>query len=275
LLYQRNPTGSRRYIMSNNKCPRCGRSYPSSYKSCPYCSEQPERRRRKHREPDNPVDWIAELLRQHGERIFLGVTAVFLLIAVFGMILTHRSNEPEPNPTPDTEVKQPEDEDPPPVEEPLNISNTTLSLAVGETAALIVTGSEEAPVWTSSDEAVAAIADGIVTANASGTATITAACGTRRITCVVTVREKDPDVEVYLNRTDFTLRPGEGNDHFQLEVKVRETKKPYEGGIVWSVEDPSIATVSETGFVQRVSRGTTKVTATMGTKVLECIVRVS
>jgi len=261
--------------MSNNKCPRCGRTYPSSYKSCPYCSEQPEKRRRKHREPDNPIDWFAEFLRQNGERIFLGVTAVFLLIAVFGMILTRCSSEPDTAPAPDTEVKQPEDEDPPPVEEPLNISNTTLSLAVGDTAALIVTGSQDAPVWTSSDEAVATIADGIVTANAAGTATVTATCGTRQISCVVTVREKDPEVEVYLNRTDFTLRPGEGNDHFQLEVKVRETKKPYDGGIVWSVEDPGIATVSETGFVQRVSRGTTKVTATMGTKVLECIVRVS
>jgi len=261
--------------MSNKKCPRCGKSYPSSYRSCPYCSERSERGRRTRREPDHPIDRTAAFLQKHGGQIFLGVTAVFLLIAVFGMILTRCASEQKPAPTPDTETKQPEDENPPPVEEPLNISNTTLSLAVGETAALIVTGSEETPVWTSSDETVATIADGIVTANAAGTATITATCGTRRITCVVTVREKDPDVEVYLNRTDFTLQPGEGKDHFQLVVKVRETKKPYDGGIVWSVEDPSIATVSETGFVQRVSRGTTKVTATMGTKVLECIVRVS
>lgn len=256
--------------MSNKRCPQCGKSYPSTYGSCPYCSERGRRRRR---EPQGPAEVLAGALRANGERIFLGVTAVFLIIAVFGMILTRCSaGKPDPAPKPDDQVQQPEDQDPPPVETPLAISNTTLSLAVGEPAALIVTGGGEPPVWSSSDEAVASIADGIVTANAAGTATITAACGTQQVTCVVTVREKDPEVEVYLNRTDFTLRAGE---EFQMQVKVRETRKVYEGGVVWSVEDPSVATVDETGLVKRVSKGITKVTATMGTKVLECIVRVS
>ena len=236
--------------MSNKRCPRCGKSYPSSYRTCPYCSEQGRRRRR---EPEGPLEIIAALLRENGNRIFLGITAVFLIVAVFGMVLTRCSTEPSPAPTPnsgDTQ-QQPEDEDPPPVETPLTISNTTLSLAVGEPAALIVTGSEEPPVWSSSEDAVATIADGIVTAHAAGTATITAACGTQTVTCVVTVREKDPDVEVYLNRTDFTLTATPGSDSFQLQVKVRETRKVYEGGIIWSVEDPSIAAVDDTGYVTR------------------------
>ncbi len=256
--------------MSNMRCPRCGKVYPSSYRSCPYCSK-PGRRRR--REPESPLTEIIVSLRENRERIFLGVTAVFLLMAILGMILTRCSKEPAPTPPPpDNEVQQPDAADPPPPETPLAISNSTLSLTVGEPAALIVTGGEEPPVWSSSDEAVASVADGIVTANAAGTATITASCGTRQVTCVVTVKEKDPDVEVYLNRTDFTLRAGED---FQLQVKVRETRKVYEGGVIWSVEDPGVAAVDETGLVKRVSKGVTKVTATMGTKVLECIVRVS
>lgn len=258
--------------MSNKKCPRCGKTYPSSYRSCPYCSEQGRRRRRA---PEGPLEIIVEFLRQNGERVFLGITALFLIIAVFGMVLTRCSKEPDSTPEPNDQTQTPEDEDPPPVETPLVISNTTLSLAVGEPAALIVTGGEELPVWTSSDETVASISEGIVTANAPGTATITATCGTQTATCVVTVREKDPDVEVYLNRTDFTLTSAPGSDSFQMQVKVRETRKVYEGGIVWSVEDPSVAAVDETGFVTRVGKGTTKVIATMGTKVLECVVRVS
>ena len=42
-------------------------------------------------------------------------------------------------------------------------------------------------VWTSSDDTVASVASGIVTANAEGTATITATCGNYSASCVVTV----------------------------------------------------------------------------------------
>lgn len=255
--------------MSNKRCPRCGRSYPPSYGSCPYCSEGSRRRR----PPENLIDRIVRILRQDGERIFLVCTAVFLAIALLGMILTRCSGGSEPKPVPDSDTQPPEAEDPLPPKDPLAVSNPTLALTVGEAAVLTVTGGEEPPVWTSSDEAVASVADGRVTANAAGTATITAASGTERAVCVVTVKEKDPDVEVYLNRTDFTLRPQDID--FQMEVKVRETRKPYEGSVIWSIEDPSVATISETGLVVKVSKGTTKVTATMGTKTLECIVRVS
>lgn len=258
--------------MSNKRCSRCGKSYPSSYRTCPYCSGGNRRRR----PPESLLAQIVGFLRQNGERIFLVCTGVFLIMAIFGMILTRCSGEPGAGPEPDKQVQQPAEADPPPPENPpLAISNSTLALTVGESAALSVTGGEEEtlPVWTSSDETVAGVADGIVTANAAGTATVTASRGTEQAVCVVTVKEKDPDVEVYLNRTDFTLRPQD--NPFQMEVKVRETRKAYEGGVVWSVEDPSVATISETGLVERVARGTTKVIATMGTKTLECIVRVS
>lgn len=256
--------------MSNQKCPRCGKSYPSSYRSCPYCSG---RNRRRRSAPAGPVEQIAALLRDNGERIFLGCTAVFLLIAVLGMILTQCAARPDPAPVPDDSVQQPAEEDPQPVEDPLTISTSVLSLSVGEAAVLTVEGGTEELLWASSNEEVAGVAEGTVTANAPGTATITASCGTQRVACTVTVKEKDPDVEVYLNRTDFTL--SSKFPTFQMEVKVRETRKAYEGGVVWSIEDPSVATISETGLVERVGRGTTTVTATMGTKVLECIVRVS
>ena len=63
----------REVIMSGKKCARCGKIYPSSYRSCPYCSE----RRGGRRPPDNPIDGAVEFLREHGERIFLICTTVF------------------------------------------------------------------------------------------------------------------------------------------------------------------------------------------------------
>ena len=261
--------------MSNKRCPRCGKTYPSSYRTCPYCSGQNGRNSRRRRSaPETPLEQIAVLLQENGERIFLACTALFLVIAVFGAVLTQCSSRQDPAPTPDNSAQPPEEENNEPLTEPLAISNPTLALFVDEHAALSVTGGPEdtVNVWTSSDPSVASVEDGIVTALATGSATITATRGTEQVDCVVTVKEKDPDVEVYLNRTDFTLSTQ--SPSFQMEVKVRETRKKYEGGVIWSIEDPSVATVSETGFVERVSKGTTKVTATMGTKVLECIVRV-
>lgn len=256
--------------MSNKTCPRCGRSYPSSQKTCPYCAQRSRRRR-----PATPLEQIVEILRQNGERIFLTVTAVFLLVAVLGMLLTRCSDRPDPAPDPDQDTLQKEPADPVPETDPLVISNSTLSLYVGESAVLSVTGGPEdgVPEWTSSDEAVASYSEGIVTGVSAGSAVITVTSGEEKAVCNVTVKDKDPEVEVYLNRTDFTLSTKYPS--FQMQVKIRDTRKTYEGGVIWSIEDPSVATVSETGLVERVGRGTTTLTATMGSKVLECIVRVS
>jgi len=186
------------------------------------------------------------------------------------MLLTRCAKDPEPA---DDVKTPPQEEQEPPAAEPMALSKTVLSLFVGETAELSVTGGSGDAVWASSDETVAGVAGGVVTAKAAGTATITASCGTDRVSCAVTVTEKEPDVEVYLNRTDFTLRPGD--PAFQMKVKVKETKKDYEGTVVWSSADPNVVTVSETGLVERAGRGSTTVTATVGGKILECIVRVS
>lgn len=253
--------------MSNKRCPRCGKVYPSSYRSCPYCTG-----RRSRRPPDNPLDRVFAFLRQNGERIFLAATAVFLTVALLGAVLT-RCSPKDPKPA-EKEPSEPVQEDPKPDDTPpLAISQSALALYVDEAASLAVAGGEGECLWTSSDEAVAAVEEGRITAKSAGTATITATCGGEQVSCVVTVTIKSPDVEVYLNRTDFTLRAGE--DSFQMQVKVRETRKEYTGHIVWSVEDPGVATISETGLVQRVGRGHTTVTATMGEKVLTCTVRVS
>lgn len=257
--------------MSSKKCSRCGRVYPASYRSCPYCSGRDGGRR----PPDDPIGRALAFLQQHGERIFLAVTAVFLVIALLGMLLTRCSGE-DPEPKDDQQQQQqqePAQQEPDPPAEPLALSKSALSLEVDETAQLTASGGSGDPVWTSSDSTVATVSGGLVTAKAAGTATITAACGTETVSCALTVTAKTPDVDVYLNRTDFTIRPGDVPT-FQMKVKVRETKKDYEGEVSWSTADAGVVTISETGLVEKAGRGTTTVTATVGEKVLECIVRV-
>ena len=74
----------------------------------------------------------------------------------------------------------------------VTLGKTTLSLTEGESATLTATvepenATDKAIVWTSSDNAVATVENGVVTAVKAGTATITAACGSAKAECTVTV----------------------------------------------------------------------------------------
>ena len=74
----------------------------------------------------------------------------------------------------------------------LTLTPRTLSLTVGNTAQLtaVAKDSNDQPVsvtWSSSNPAVAAVNNGVVTANSAGTATITVKAGDLTLTCAVTV----------------------------------------------------------------------------------------
>ena len=74
----------------------------------------------------------------------------------------------------------------------VTLDKTELSLTEGESATLTATvapenATDKAIVWTSSDNAVATVENGAVTAVKAGTATITAACGSAKAECTVTV----------------------------------------------------------------------------------------
>jgi len=76
----------------------------------------------------------------------------------------------------------------------VSLSSTTLSLTTGDTEKLTATVSpsnatNKTVSWTSSNTSVATVADGLVTAVGSGTATITAAADGVSSTCDVTVKE--------------------------------------------------------------------------------------
>ena len=86
--------------------------------------------------------------------------------------------------------------------ESVALDKTEISITEGETATLTATVSPEdatdkSVLWTSSNEAVATVADGVVTAVAEGTATITVTTvdGEKTKECVVTVTKKAAPID--------------------------------------------------------------------------------
>ena len=208
------------------------------------------------------------------ELIIVACCVLFIGIAGIGILLSGKTKEAE-EPIEKTGEQIPiSDADKDPLPEPFQLAQTTLSLEAGAQSTLSISGEKSAITWTSSDEKVATVVDGVVTGVAGGSATITAVSGEEVATCIVTV-SGDPYVStlnLYLNHTDFTLRANE--IPVQMHVKVKETKKVYEGDVVWTSTDSQIASISENGLVEWVSKGTTTVTAFVDGQTLECIVRI-
>lgn len=74
----------------------------------------------------------------------------------------------------------------------LVLSETTLEIKVGSTARLDVSGETGEVIWTSSDESIATVEDGEVKGVLVGTATIAAATGDKTVSCLVTIKPKNP-----------------------------------------------------------------------------------
>ena len=95
----------------------------------------------------------------------------------------------------------------------ISLDKTSVEIATGKTSTLTVSftpsnATNKTVTWTSSDTAVATVANGVVTAVAEGTATITAtsADGNYAATCAVTVLAAAKDLTfTYSSHTDWTI----------------------------------------------------------------------
>lgn len=117
--------------------------------------------------------------------------------------------------------------------------------------------------WTSSNNSVATVdANGNVTAVALGTANITASQNGMSATCVITV------AGISLNKTSTKILIG-GTE--QLTATVYPS-----ASYTWTSSNPAVATVSSTGLVTAVAKGTTTITVTTedGGYTASCTVRV-
>ncbi len=164
------------------------------------------------------------------------------------------------------------------------VSPTSVALTVGGTQTLSATvspsnASNKGVSWSSSNTTVATVSNGVVTAKAVGTATITVttADGNKTATCSVTVSAaaQPGDVRVTgvaVTPTSATLTAGETKTLTATVSPSNATNK----NINWSSNNTTVATVSG-GVVTAKAAGTAEITATTvdGGKTAKCTVTVN
>lgn len=136
------------------------------------------------------------------------------------------------------------------------LSRTSLTLTEKKSCAIKLTGITVKVTYSSSNPKIARVdSKGKITAVKKGTAVITAKANTKKFTCKVTVKAAPkptptPMPKPSLNATALNMNKG---DVRQLQVK------NYKDLLVWTSDDPSVATVDSKGKVTAVNVGTTKI----------------
>ena len=147
----------------------------------------------------------------------------------------------------------------------VSLDKTNLNLNPGKEGTLIATitpdnATNQNVTWESSDTKVVTVDNGLVTAVAEGTATITVttADGGKTATCEVTVTPpaKTPVTSVTLDKTRLTLDVG-GSDTLTATVKPDDATNK---AVTWSTSNEKVATVNN-GVVTAVGAGTATITA--------------
>lgn len=147
----------------------------------------------------------------------------------------------------------------------LNASSKTLE--IGETLQLTATvnpdnASDKSLTWSSSNPSVATVsADGLVTAQSEGSATIKATANDGSgvsASCSITVKKPIVLVaSIVLNQTSATLLTGET---VQLEATVNP-EDATDASLTWTSSKPSVAKVDSNGLVTALAAGTAVITA--------------
>ncbi|HEV2644050.1 MAG TPA: Ig-like domain-containing protein, partial [Candidatus Elarobacter sp.] len=156
------------------------------------------------------------------------------------------------------------------------VSPNTGTLTVGGTLALaavtrdasgaVLTG--RTVTWATSAPQVASVsANGVVTAVAAGSATITATSEGKSGTAAITVQAPPPPTVA-----SVTVSPNTGTLNVGATLSLSATARDASGSIItgqtvaWSSSAPSIASVSASGVVTAVAAGPATITATVGGK---------
>ena len=156
----------------------------------------------------------------------------------------------------------------------IKLDTDSKTMSVGDKAKLTATvtpaDSTDKVVWESSNEKVATVdANGNITAQAAGTAKITATAGTVSAECTVTV-EAAKVTEVKLDKTAVSLKAGETA---QLTATVLPDNAA-DKTVTWTSSDEKVATVVN-GKITAVAAGKATITATAGGKSAACTVTVT
>ena len=136
----------------------------------------------------------------------------------------------------------------------LTLNKKTATIYKGKSVTLkaTVTGSGTAVTYTSSNTKIATVnkTTGKVTAKAKGIVTITAKYGDVKATCKITV--KNPTLKV--SKTSVSVKAGK-------TTKITATATPS-GKVTYKSSNKKVATVSSTGKIKGIKKGTAKITVT-------------
>lgn len=156
----------------------------------------------------------------------------------------------------------------------LSFQSNSYNLAPNDTKTLALnitpSGATGAITWTSSNTNVARVSNGVVTAVAEGTATITASSGNISATCTINVSDNIIKItSLTMNKTTATMSAGE-------TLQLSYTKQPTNATstVEWSSSNPNIATVNSSGLVTAVDSGTVTIYAISDDISTECNIEV-
>lgn len=143
-----------------------------------------------------------------------------------------------------------------------SLNKTALTIEEGATGNLSVKVTPEKTIsvtWSSDADAVATVnQNGVVTGVKAGTANIKASVDGKELVCKVTV-EKAPPVYTLTPSGQQTLEKGK-----TLQLNVTSSEQDDDFTVVWTSDNGEAATVSDSGLVTAVAKGTAKITATIG-----------
>ena len=149
-----------------------------------------------------------------------------------------------------------------------SLSQTRVTLNIGDSAELSVVGSEELAKWASYNVNIATVdQSGKVTAVRKGSTTISARIGLTYKKCTVTV----VDSSIKVNKPTAVIYTGGTSTQ---TVQLRATVKGASKTVTWTSLNPAVATVDEKGKVTSVSDGQAVIMATANGKTDTCVVKV-
>ena len=149
-----------------------------------------------------------------------------------------------------------------------SLSQTRVTLNIGDSAELSVVGSEELAKWASYNVNIATVdQSGKVTAVRKGSTTISARIGLTYKKCTVTV----VDSSIKVNKPTAVIYTGGTSTQ---TVQLRATVKGASKAVTWTSLNPAVATVDEKGKVTSVSDGQAVIMATANGKTDTCVVKV-
>lgn len=156
------------------------------------------------------------------------------------------------------------------------LSNTKLSLTVGQSRKIALKATKQKVKWVSAKSSIASVnSKGVITAKKPGTVKIAAKIGTGKYYCKVTVKKatsipETPTTEAPTTETPVVKVQSITLDKTSVELTDTETvqlvatitpSNAANQDINWSSSDTNVVTVDNTGKIQAIAPGTATITA--------------